>query len=751
MNTANKKKSKLYNSRVIRSELTDPSFKEGKLNVPEFLASREYEIKAFEYSQLNTKYASSTRCFQSLPRSMRRRAASHNVKRIPKRLRNRALREMQKSGEEGPSKVNSRERYKLKMRRKLLRLGAKLKLMKALPEGFTQNQLSVQEKLKLLNDRLKTFESDPSQSRLNNKNGSHDLTGINTLASKPNISLKYAKRQKHFVWLPSHVWHAKRFHMIKKWGYQIPYSPTQKCFKLISRASREGGIAFESSFYGIMIVEIERDEIRNDILKSITKLKKKIPESILSGTKSYDDWLYISGYRVGKGLVYTSNSLKKILIRVHPSLYTELFAYVSKITAENGTVFDCRYSLGSIELNGPKAINFLSKILHLNNNDLIKEMWFKMATSCVDEDINYGTTLSFSVKDPRFFKYPTNVPVKQDFTCSNEMIVSLPNERLIDDEALEHLTSPKGRNLTYKHQLSIKDIGKAFRSKQVIDCPSTIPILFTKLKARKNWCLICPWFWVLPFWIKLNQIPHLTVGGLKQMHQLSFEQGLPLYPVDYPFLKEGFLENEFKKELMSTEYSKKPTSKRPSYDKLEFPLSPFGCDWEALQRIQSALIISPLEDLSDDISFGSYNKYLTRNITSTNDVKFLVKAGDTASNYPIVLHDKLNAEHTNFPLSAKLKDKLPSIPVRQISLRLNGKGSIKDCARIYRIPENYKENSNQIPKLTDLIGFVTSGSFNLRDGTPTGIGCIVSTYEEKTVLVRNINASLPRVTELTFI
>ncbi|KAF9435346.1 hypothetical protein BGZ76_006454 [Entomortierella beljakovae] len=43
----------------------------------------------------NSKNSAVQRAFQSLPRNLRRRAASHNIKRLPVRLRNRAMREVE--------------------------------------------------------------------------------------------------------------------------------------------------------------------------------------------------------------------------------------------------------------------------------------------------------------------------------------------------------------------------------------------------------------------------------------------------------------------------------------------------------------------------------------------------------------------------------------------------------------------------------------------------------------------------------
>ena len=65
-----------------------------QLDVSSFIQAREFEIKALESSVTKSKKALSTRAFQQVPRSMRRRTASHNVTKVPKRLQARAKEEV---------------------------------------------------------------------------------------------------------------------------------------------------------------------------------------------------------------------------------------------------------------------------------------------------------------------------------------------------------------------------------------------------------------------------------------------------------------------------------------------------------------------------------------------------------------------------------------------------------------------------------------------------------------------------------
>lgn len=146
------KRERVRNARQIRSEASSANpgeFSESGsvLNIPSFVSSREYEIKQLQQSIHSSKQSSSTRVFQALPRSLRRRTASHNVKRIPKRLRNKALKEMQKSQqqftqgtrhlfEKRKHGLSSRKIYRAKMMVNLLRLASKANSMKLrLPES----------------------------------------------------------------------------------------------------------------------------------------------------------------------------------------------------------------------------------------------------------------------------------------------------------------------------------------------------------------------------------------------------------------------------------------------------------------------------------------------------------------------------------------------------------------------------------------------------------------------------------------
>lgn len=89
------KRAKTYDARTLAVQSADAALSAtGELDVAAYSAARAFEIQALEEGMKRSKNALTTRAFQKVPRSLRRRTASHNVKRVPRRLRARAQREV---------------------------------------------------------------------------------------------------------------------------------------------------------------------------------------------------------------------------------------------------------------------------------------------------------------------------------------------------------------------------------------------------------------------------------------------------------------------------------------------------------------------------------------------------------------------------------------------------------------------------------------------------------------------------------
>lgn len=65
-----------------------------------------------------------------------------------------------------------------------------------------------------------------------------------------NLLLEYQRRQRQHVWLESHIWFAKRFHMIPKWGYKLAESSCDKTYRSSYRATVKHCLMQDISYFG---------------------------------------------------------------------------------------------------------------------------------------------------------------------------------------------------------------------------------------------------------------------------------------------------------------------------------------------------------------------------------------------------------------------------------------------------------------------------------------------------------------------
>lgn len=733
------RKEKLYSSRTIRSENVDPNLRNGVLSAPEFISSREFEIRAFEQSQLNTKNASSSRIFQSLPRTLRRRTASHNVKRIPKRLRARALREMQSSGlsKKTSKRLTGRELHRLKMKKRLLQMASKLRELRASASA----RGTLKDQFQLLNQSLKAAKLNQHK-RLNNVAGAVDRMAINSLCEKPTGGVKFASRQKLFTWTPNHIWHAKRFHMVKRWGYNIPLSPNQKCFRSASRSNKEGSLLFETSYYGHLVIDCSSSEATLATIREFTRYNGNVPLWLSEGQRAYNGWFYSNGVPSALISMCVDTASHKLILRFHPADFVDSFNCISLWAKpqEGVNVHDTRYALGSLELRGPLALASLSKVLHISKGANQIQSWRLCSQNNDSDIIENGTVFTFFVKDPRYWKQPVTAPhVDGDF---HDSIKTINEQSSVFQLALSALLLAEGRLELYKDMSTLKLIERE-RSHRNPALPnilgkSEFPILIYKLQ-NGAWTAIMPWFWVQPLFTMLTKVKSLQPAGYRQMHQLNSEMMLPTYPYDYPFTAAGYQDHQLSIVTRQLAHEKLPASKRINYETTEGYLLP-GCDWIYLRKWVYGLAV--LESISKNSKgfeqFGEFNEEHNRIIRNHEDLALVVNATRQVNSKecPIVEFKALDPKHQAFVKGSFKPDvsKFPPLPVVQVAVIPVKRGHIRDNARIYV--------SGEIEQHLSLSGFITTASFNMKQGTVSAIGLISANYMNLDfVYVRNIGCT----------
>ncbi|KAI8841633.1 NUC188 domain-containing protein [Chytriomyces cf. hyalinus JEL632] len=107
---ANAKQRRTARQVIDVQPVKDPESIARTICVEEFIDARKFEINSMETALKNaTEFTGNMRVFQTLPRHMRRRAASYNVKRLPQRFRQRALDQVANHGEKPQPMKKSRK------------------------------------------------------------------------------------------------------------------------------------------------------------------------------------------------------------------------------------------------------------------------------------------------------------------------------------------------------------------------------------------------------------------------------------------------------------------------------------------------------------------------------------------------------------------------------------------------------------------------------------------------------------------
>lgn len=591
----------------ILAKSSDPAIVTGRLNVQDFVEARKAEIARLESSLAVAAVQGKKRAFQTVPRRLRRRTASHNPERVPKRLRKRARAEASQDSALPPKKRPDHGRQ---------------------PSPI----------------------SPPT-----------DNTGINTLAPRP-TGKRYSNRQKSAVWLPTHVWHMKRAHTEARWGFKVPLRPTLKFYRATHRISDEieAGMAWDTSYFATIAVHGERDALEQLVSKHFAHATKLI---YTSGQKTWQGMI-----EEGPVLLYWQPAC--LIVHAHPELFETLWNMFQDFERH-----DCRYSIGSIELMGKRALSTLATCLkpHPKCGERASATWRALRLVGSLDSLPRHAALNLDVCDPRRF----NPPHKQRPRGTVE-------KALTGLEDWPHTTAKlfdlDSRSAAVAAQEDLKALNKQrVPGEHLGPGENALPITILALDGGRVRVLL-PWEWVSPVWVSLMH-SQLSVGGLVQQEQISFERGMLHFPRDYPLTAAGQQWAQRERQVKYDAYFRRPAAKRESYK--EEVGDAFSCDWSLL--------------------------------------------GDQA------------------------------LSVQPVVVKTVRRGAPRDGARIYALPADQIDNwlrtadSSQCtqpptPGPEHLIGFVTSGNYNLETGTGTGVGSCLR--QSGWCLVRNVGQVFCRLARL---
>ncbi|KAI0401602.1 POPLD domain-containing protein [Xylaria palmicola] len=715
-NPRNAKRSKIYEARSIAVQSPHAAVRDGELDVQSFVNSMAFEINALDESMRRSRTSGSSRAFQRVPFTMRRRTAAHNYKRIPKRLHRRAKREM---AEDNTPTVNSRTR-KPKTSRSRLR-------------AETARRLGILAKRKRL---LKA-----------KKGGAADSDAIDTRAARPKIrrnepnerpvtTPRYRKRQLNKTWLPTHMWHAKRARMTPPsdplWGFSIPLTPTQKNYRPTHRVQwSKGAMACDMSYMSTIGL-FGKENIIQNILKDLGLTQQSLWEQRgIRWRAGAVHWAGNLSRRVDKAtrvigpatIIWdptpespgVDTPSRQLLIRIHPSVFSEVFNELLRLLKAykpRPYLQDLRHEIGSIDVTGPDATEALLGVLKPFDTKAAHALKFQSLLGLRDPaSLPLGSLLAFSILDPRLHYPPQKVQLPAPTSQQAQIALAESISAFRKDEGLTpHPLCNRDVRFKASKLPSQKSLNRR-RGKtgpgvslkpSAADPPIPVILLASRNAAETRtpgtWTILLPWKCVQPVWYNLMHYPLSTggnpsFGGLDEIRQLAFERGQPWFPGDVPGTDAGNAWETKERRARRRAWDRKPKGKRVKWESLDLGAGRKGevgagwsCDFETLFGLPDPAAGGGAAAAGDvgggeDHEMSGVSEANATGKPSNKDAEHEVEPGPlTGITYlPKAVFTALSSAQPSTPM--------PPNATVTVSIRMLGRGVVTTCARVYRLPE----------------------------------------------------------------
>ncbi|TFK28005.1 ribonuclease P/MRP protein subunit [Coprinopsis marcescibilis] len=716
------------------------------IDVERFAEARAFEINAMQTAMKTASAGSTQRAWQALPRHLRRRAASHDIRRVPLRLRARAKAEMDiapkksnTSSKRGKTKVITRTDSFLKRQRDKSWLETHLwhaKRMKM--ENVWGYRLAIEPTDKSYRPSHRaavqgSIIHDASYYSIVELRGPENaLVPMLELCCDPHKSLNpgQARYKKGARTLETHIYH-----------------PTSYPFGLIAPLS----ILWHPDV-------VEESDLSNGPITS------KYTQA-LAGTVSYT--------QIPTNL---STRDRTIWLRFHPSVHEEILqalkGAISQFLAQNADgpeiqiqLTDLKDQINVFEIMGPKASQVikgaLSPVLSDQRPEFSK-LWSTLGDIQSTGSLPRNMIIGFTVVDPRLKFPPKNAKPREqkgsDLSPFNLILpsVSLATSKIWDESVRLGLAKPRYQK---------KDIDTR-RSKNPI--PGTklgalrhddrVPVLLIQrsleaqgevsagTEALHGWTLVIPSGWGMAFWSSLI-FTGTRVAGQRERQVQAFEAGAAYFPRDYPCTPAYDAFSTTRMEKLKEDWERKPPAKRVNYEKFRVS-SPWLPEWSKILGIPepgSEDLITTQREASTTKLSPTMKPWLFRG----QNVDTIVDSVSRSFNKGETFLCEINrirsiASLEPLPRHVKGSDLLQGALVT-VKVTMCGRGTPEDLAMIYamedgevaevlkslhkpKLPERDSDDDGEgeedMSLSNKVIGRITTGHYSLRRGAGFGVAVV---------------------------
>ncbi|KAK7681603.1 hypothetical protein QCA50_015336 [Cerrena zonata] len=570
----------------------------GSLDVERFAEARAFEINAMHTAMSSARDNATHRAWQQLPRHLRRRAASHDVRRVPVRLREKARAEMD------PVKHKKKNLPKRGKAKRISRT-----------ETFLKRQ---QDKT-----WLETHLWHAKRMHMDN------IWGYR-LAVQPT---EKSFRPSHRAAVHGSILHDASYHGIieLKGPEDILRMILESCCD--ASAPSPGAKRFVNGTRACDIHFYKRGAYPLDLIAPVTVIWQPVngPAKGPSGSENSSGGVEAEGAGPSTGRKRKGKSQQKaspstidispptrlLWIKVHPSIFHEVYIELRdaasfaletvkkssqsdepELTVE---IADLRTKLNIFEIMGPKSSQIIRGVLRPvldDKREELKKFWHALGDLQTTASLPRNMIIGMKVHDPRLTFPPNNAKVHVDINSASPSLSTaslFPTSILAQSEIWDETIRDPLMNPRYKK----KDLDDR-RSKNAI--PGTplqatqkddrIPILLIQRSLEPlstesshspglhGWTVILPAGWSMPFFSSLIHTG-TRVGGQRERAAQHFEASHPNFPTDYPTTEAYEDYAEKREEEERSRWERKPPAKRVNYPKLGIR-SPWRADWEVV-------------------------------------------------------------------------------------------------------------------------------------------------------------------------
>ncbi|KAG2038684.1 ribonucleases P/MRP protein subunit POP1-domain-containing protein [Suillus americanus] len=732
------------------------------IDVERFTEARVYEVDAMQKAIKTAGESVTHRVWQTLPRHLRRRAASHDVRRVPLRLRDKARAEM------------------VPITRRILKRGRSKR-------GKTKQVSRTESLLKRKRDKtwLETHIWHAKRMKMENMWGYR-------LAVTPT---EKSFRPSHRASMHGSILHDSSYHsLIELKGLEnilrgvLDLCCDPQCTGM--KRSMTGARVLETDLY-------KPGSYPFDLVAPVTIMWQPLPVGNTSApTKASPAEGSSKRRRKGKKNVLADTAQQSpgrtVWVRSHPAVFDDIFAALQGSTSlvldaekqrhkdvhAEVEIADLRGSVNTFEIMGPKSSQVIKGALSSvidDDRQEFKKFWPSLSDLQTTASLPRGIVIGMKVLDPRLKFPPKNAKVRTD---PANPVMTFPAAILAQSEIWDEEKRSVLKKPTYKK----KDLD-ARRSKNLV--PGTplkpirqddrIPLLLIQRSLESpnsthgihGWTLVFPAGWGMPF---LPSLIHTgtRVGGQRERSTQAFEAGTAYFPRDFPctaFYDKYWDELAIKEKA---KWNRTPPAKKANYQKLG-TRSPWRADWEVVLGLPVAPVIdenlvSAQREPQDAMEVDKTPTVRPWVLRGPEVPTILEKAAQTL-NHGVGLLAEINRLRTKRGLDVLDPSYRPENLLKgalvMVRLKMVSRGAPNDLAIIYRVDDveakkiiqqngKTRADANEPPEAapphTSIIGYVTSGNMSLSRGEGFAIGAIpVSVHLELQQQARRNGQSRPLV------